>query len=58
MFSFPVHLFAAMIAGMGGLQGVVQHAFYGKPKPIGQDHWDRMVQARDERIEKELQSSH
>jgi hypothetical protein len=31
------------------MQGVVQHACYGKPKPTGVDEWDRLLKARDER---------
>ena len=32
------------------LQGAVHHAFYGKPKPINVDEWDRLVAARDSRV--------
>ena len=37
---------------MGGLQGLVQHGFYGKPKATSVDPWDRKIEERDDRIRK------
>ena len=37
------------------LQGVVQHAFYGKPKATNVDEWDRRVAARDARLAQQWQ---
>jgi len=44
----PLGIIATMVAAMGGLQGGVQHLFYGKPKLVGADDWDRLVKKRDE----------
>lgn len=46
----PLGIIATMIAAMGGLQGGVHHLFYGKPKLINADEWDRLVAKRDERL--------
>ncbi len=40
---------------MGGLQGLVQHGFYGKPKATSVDPWDRKIEERDDRIRKHPQ---
>ncbi len=50
---FVACLLQVMVAGMGGLQGAVHKLFYGRPKPHGTDDWDRLVEARDERLKKE-----
>jgi hypothetical protein len=46
----PLAIIATAVAGMGGLQGGVHHLFYGKPKAVGNDKWDRLMEKRDERI--------
>lgn len=46
----PLLTIAAAVAAMGGLQGVVQLAFYGKPKAIGRGQWDYKMEERDERL--------
>lgn len=46
----PLGIIATMVAAMGGLQGGVQHLFYGKPKLIGADDFDRLVEKRDKRL--------
>ncbi|PRW20775.1 NADH dehydrogenase [ubiquinone] 1 alpha subcomplex subunit 1 [Chlorella sorokiniana] len=46
----PLVLITVFVGAMGGLQGAVQHAFYGKPKATNQDEWDRLIAARDQRI--------
>ncbi|KAL4450578.1 hypothetical protein ABPG77_000934 [Micractinium sp. CCAP 211/92] len=51
----PLVLITSFVAAMGGLQGAVQHVFYGKPKATGADDWDRLVAARDARILDEWQ---
>ncbi len=51
----PLGIIATMIAAMGGLQGGVQHLTYGKPKLIGADNWDRLMNKRDETIRNEAQ---
>jgi NADH dehydrogenase (ubiquinone) 1 alpha subcomplex subunit 1 len=53
----PCAIITVMVAGMGGLQGVVHKAFYGRPKAHGQDDWDRLIESRDERISKEHQTA-
>lgn len=53
----PLGIITAMIATMGGLQGGVQHLFYGKPKLVGADDWDRLVEKRDEKLKAEWQNS-
>jgi hypothetical protein len=53
----PLGIIATMVSLMGGLQGVVQKGFYGKPKAIGQDEWDRLSAKRDARITEEWQRS-
>ena len=42
-----------MVAGMGGLQGLVHKVCYGRPKAHGLDDWDRLIEKRDERIQQE-----
>jgi len=53
----PLGIIATMVAAMGGLQGGVHHLFYGKPKLVGADDWDRLVEKRDERLKAEWQKS-
>lgn len=35
---------------IGLIQGGVQYACYGKPKPIAADAWDRLMERRDTAI--------
>jgi hypothetical protein len=49
----PLGIIATAVAGMGGLQGGVHHLFFGKPKAIGQDDWDRLIVQRDEQLKKQ-----
>ena len=46
----PLGIIVGMISAAGGLQGGVHHLFYGKPKLIAADDFDRMVEKRDERM--------
>ena len=48
----PFAIITIAIALMGGLQGLSQHVFYGKPKAINVDPWDRKIEERDDRIKK------
>ena len=49
----PFVIIVLAIGGMGGLQGLVHKGFFGKPKAIMQDSWDRHMLTRDEQVEKE-----
>lgn len=49
----PFIIITLAVGAMGGLQQLVHKGFYGKPKAIGQDDWDRKLVARDERILKD-----
>ena len=51
----PLAIIATAVAGMGGLQGVVHKAFWGKPKPIGSDDWDRLLESRDAQVKQAWQ---
>lgn len=51
----PLAIITVAVGAMGGLQGVVQQLVYGKPKPIGADEWDRLVETRDRRVLQEWQ---
>ncbi|GMH39029.1 hypothetical protein BSKO_06927 [Bryopsis sp. KO-2023] len=44
----PFGLIGAAICLMGGSQYAAQMYFVGKPKPIGQDAWDRRLELRDQ----------
>lgn len=46
----PMAIITAAVCLMGSLQGLVQHAVYGKPKAIGVDPWDRKIDERDARL--------
>ncbi len=46
----PLGIISAALAAMGGLQGAIQKGFFGKPKPIGVDDFDRLLEKRDDRI--------
>ncbi len=49
----------AIICGATALMGALPHGiqklFYGKPKAVLQDSWDRQVAKRDERVIQEWQ---
>eukprot|EP00873_Tetraselmis_striata_P037862 jgi/Tetstr1/458126/TSEL_044618.t1 len=49
----PLITIAAAVAAMGGLQGLVQMGFYGKPKAINRGMWDYKLEERDERLKAE-----
>lgn len=49
----PLAIIATAVATMGGLQGGVHKLFYGKPKAIGQDEWDRWLVKRDEKLKEQ-----
>lgn len=46
----PLGIIAGMIATMGASQGGIHKLVYGKPKLVGADHWDRLVDQRDEHV--------
>jgi len=46
----PFAIIVGAITAMGGLQYLTHGAAYGKPRAIGQDAFDRLVAARDERV--------
>lgn len=46
----PLAIITGAVCLMGGLQGLVQHLVYGKPKPISVDPWDRKIDERDARL--------
>ena len=46
----PFIIILLAFSAMGGLQSLVHKSFYGKPKAIGLDEWDRKLAKRDEQI--------
>ena len=54
----PFIIICLAVAGIGGLQSLVHKSFYHKPKAIGQDSWDRKMEARDERLFDDAQAAH
>lgn len=46
----PLAIITGAVCLMGGLQGLVQHGIYGKPKAISVDPWDRKIDERDARL--------
>jgi NADH dehydrogenase (ubiquinone) 1 alpha subcomplex subunit 1 len=46
----PFAIIVGAITAMGGLQYLTHGAAYAKPRAIGQDAFDRLVAARDERV--------
>jgi len=48
----PFVIIIGAIGAMGGLQYLVHNVAYDKPRAIGQDSFDRLVKARDERVKK------
>ena len=53
----PLVLITGLIGAAGGLQKGVHHLFYGKPKLICGDDFDRLVEKRDQRMMEEWQKS-
>ena len=53
----PLAIIAGAIALMGALPGGVQLLMFGKPRPVGQDAWDRQVAVRDEHLLKEFRGA-
>ena len=53
----PLGLITGLIAAAGGLQLGVQQLFYGKPKLVGADDFDRLVEKRDQKMLEEWQKS-
>lgn len=49
----PLAIIVGAVGLMGLSQGWIHKAFYGKPKAIGQDPWDRAMNQRDDRLKKE-----
>jgi NADH dehydrogenase (ubiquinone) 1 alpha subcomplex subunit 1 len=49
----PLAIVTVAVAAMGGSQGGIQQLFFGKPKLVGADHWDRLLDERDARIKQE-----
>ena len=43
----PFTIIVLAIGAMGGLQGLVHKGFYGKPKAVVTDSWDRHLATRD-----------
>ncbi|BDA45972.1 g1650 [Coccomyxa elongata] len=50
----PFILIGLALAGMGHLQGWVHQGFYGKPKAVCIDSYDRKLAKRDARIMQEI----
>ena len=48
----PFAIIVGAIGAMGGLQYLAHGVGNSKPRAIGQDAFDRLVQARDERLKK------
>lgn len=53
----PLVLITGLIGAAGGLQAGVHHLFYGKPKLICADDFDRLVEKRDQRVMEDWQKS-
>ena len=52
--SFPQFaIIVGAITAMGGVHYAVQMLYEGKPKPVGQDNFDRLMKYRDERVRAE-----
>ena len=51
----PMAIICGATALMGALPHGIQKLFYGKPKAVLQDSWDRQVAKRDERVIQEWQ---
>jgi NADH dehydrogenase (ubiquinone) 1 alpha subcomplex subunit 1 len=53
----PLAIIVAATALMGASQGWIHKAFYGKPKAVGQDVWDRAAVTRDDRVKSQAGST-
>ena len=53
----PLAIIVAATALMGASQGWIHKGFYGKPKAVGLDVWDRAAGTRDERVKAEAAPS-
>lgn len=51
----PLAIICGATALMGALPHGIQKLFYGKPKAVLQDSWDRQLGKRDERVLQEWQ---
>lgn len=49
----PLAIIVAATALMGASQGWIHKGFYGKPKAVGLDVWDRAAESRDGRLKSE-----
>ena len=49
----PFAIIVLAVVGMGGLQQLIHKGYYGKPRAIGQDEFDRRLQERDAQLLKE-----
>tara|TARA_B100001142_G_scaffold213576_1_gene211677 strand:+ start:1089 stop:1442 length:354 start_codon:yes stop_codon:yes gene_type:complete len=49
----PFAIIVGAITAMGGVHYAVQMLYEGKPKPVGQDNFDRLMKYRDERVRAE-----
>lgn len=50
----PLAIIVGATALMGASQGWIHKGFFGKPKAVGRDTWDRALAARDDRIRNEV----
>ena len=46
----PLVIITTAVALMGGIQQGVQRLYAGKPKAVGADTWDRLLEKRDDAI--------
>eukprot|EP00890_Picochlorum_soloecismus_P004241 jgi/Picsp_1/4818/NSC_02186-R1_nadh dehydrogenase len=46
----PLGIIAVMVTAMGGLQDGVHRLYYGKPKLVAADAFDKKLMQRDEEI--------
>ena len=51
----PMAIIAGATALMGAVQGWIHYGFYGKPKAVNQDPWDRRLIVRDDILKHEAQ---
>ncbi|WZN62216.1 hypothetical protein HKI87_05g37520 [Chloropicon roscoffensis] len=53
----PFIIIVGAFCAMAGLQYVGNNIIYGKPKPMGQDEWDKKLIERDARLIEEAKQS-
>jgi hypothetical protein len=46
----PLVIITAAVTVMGGIQQGVHRLYAGKPKAVGADTWDRLLEKRDDNI--------